>query len=263
METKLRKLYKRILAGVLALVMILGGIPMNGIRVEAAETEEAESTTESLEAGLYDDGQLVYSWDELVGDEIIDGGVIHVMEGALYTNYNEDDDTNISSSVLNGTLVISDTITSMAEYAFAKCTELKEVQYSDNLTNVGASAFKNCISLEKIEIPNQYSISDSTFYGCISLKEIIIPEGVNLVRPYAFANCTGAEKLYIPEGFWGISSGSFANCSFSSIEVDEENMYLDSRDNCNAVIQKNGNKLILGCKNTIIPNTVENSSVNE
>ena len=30
----------------------------------------------------------------------------------------------------------------------------------------------------------------------------------------------------------------------------------DSRDNCNAIIETNTNKLIAGCKNTVIPNSV-------
>ena len=38
--------------------------------------------------------------------------------------------------------------------------------------------------------------------------------------------------------------------------VDENNIVYDSRDNCNAVIEKNTNKLVSGCKNTTIPNNV-------
>lgn len=41
------------------------------------------------------------------------------------------------------------------------------------------------------------------------------------------------------------------------IEVDEKNPVFDSRNNCNAVIRTDTNELILGCKNTKIPNGVE------
>ena len=51
---------------------------------------------------------------------------------------------------------------------------------------------------------------------------------------------------------------AFKSCSnLSSIVVDDENAYFDSRNNCNAIISKNGNKLIAGCKNTVIPNGIK------
>jgi hypothetical protein len=38
--------------------------------------------------------------------------------------------------------------------------------------------------------------------------------------------------------------------------VEDENMVYDSRNNCNAIIKKSSNTLIIGCNKTIIPNTV-------
>ncbi len=49
----------------------------------------------------------------------------------------------------------------------------------------------------------------------------------------------------------------FRECSaLREIVVDEANTVYDSRDNCNAIIETATNKLILGCVNTKIPNTV-------
>ena len=49
----------------------------------------------------------------------------------------------------------------------------------------------------------------------------------------------------------------FGGCSsLSIIKVDKNNEVFDSRNNCNAIIETGTNKLITGCKNTIIPNTV-------
>ncbi len=42
----------------------------------------------------------------------------------------------------------------------------------------------------------------------------------------------------------------------TSINVENDNPNYDSRDNCNAIIESANNTLILGCKNTIIPNSV-------
>ena len=46
-------------------------------------------------------------------------------------------------------------------------------------------------------------------------------------------------------------------CSnLSSIIVENGNPIYDSRDNCNAIIKTDENKLVMGCQNTIIPNSV-------
>ena len=54
-----------------------------------------------------------------------------------------------------------------------------------------------------------------------------------------------------------ISYHAFSDCnSLTSIKVDEENVTYDSRNGCNAIIETATNTLIVGCKNTIIPNSV-------
>ena len=39
------------------------------------------------------------------------------------------------------------------------------------------------------------------------------------------------------------------------IFVDPANAVFDSRDNCNAIMKKSNNQLVVGCKNTVIPST--------
>ena len=41
--------------------------------------------------------------------------------------------------------------------------------------------------------------------------------------------------------------------NLTTIVVDEDNPYYDSRDNCNAVIDSQTNELIIGCQRTVIP----------
>jgi hypothetical protein len=50
---------------------------------------------------------------------------------------------------------------------------------------------------------------------------------------------------------------AFSGCSgLKSIVVEEANTVYDSRNNCNAIIKTSTNTLIIGCKNTHIPNSV-------
>ena len=54
-----------------------------------------------------------------------------------------------------------------------------------------------------------------------------------------------------------ITNNRYSDCSdLTNIVVDTENPKYDSRDNCNAIIETATNTLIVGCKNTIIPNSI-------
>ena len=49
----------------------------------------------------------------------------------------------------------------------------------------------------------------------------------------------------------------FHGCSsLTSIKIETGNPTYDSRDNCNAIIETATNTLVVGCKNTTIPNSV-------
>ena len=73
----------------------------------------------------------------------------------------------------------------------------------------------------------------------------------------AFAR-SGIISISIPSSVTAIYSSAFNICSsLSSITVASGNSKYDSRSNCNAIIEKSTNYLILGCKNTVIPRTVK------
>ena len=61
----------------------------------------------------------------------------------------------------------------------------------------------------------------------------------------------------ISENVTSSSSFPFDNCtSLTTIVVDSNNPLFDSRDDCNAIIETATNTLVVGCKNTSIPNSV-------
>ena len=86
------------------------------------------------------------------------------------------------------------------------------------------------------------------------LKEVDIPNTVTTIEDKAFYYCDSLKKIYIPESVVSIGNETFMHCSgLISIAVNEKNTVYDSRDNCNALIQKGTDTLIMGCKNTVIP----------
>lgn len=44
--------------------------------------------------------------------------------------------------------------------------------------------------------------------------------------------------------------------NLTNISVENGNTVYDSRDNCNAIIKTATNTLVVGCKNTVIPNSI-------
>ena len=99
--------------------------------------------------------------------------------------------------------------------------------YSGYIVIPGAVTFNN-------NIYTIVSIGDETFRLCKDLVSITIPNSVTSIGYYVFAECN----------------------ELSSIIVEKGNPVFDSRDNCNAIIATEVNKLKFGCKNTVIPNSV-------
>ena len=62
-------------------------------------------------------------------------------------------------------------------------------------------------------------------------------------------------SIIIPKSVKQIGNHPFSG-NESSIVVEKGNLYYDSRNNCNAIIDSQTNTLIQGCINTIIPNDV-------
>ena len=123
---------------------------------------------------------------------------------------------------------------------------------------IGGSAFSGCESLTSITIPDSVtSIGDYAFKHCSSLTSITIPGSVEFIGREAFFYCTSLTSITIPDSVTSIGQFAFHGCtSLTSIVVDKNNEVYDSRDNCNAIIEKEFSTLIFGCSTTIIPNSV-------
>lgn len=104
------------------------------------------------------------------------------------------------------------------------------------------------------------SICDGAFATRPEIKHVVINDGVETISGYAFYRCPNLKSVFIPSSVSWIGSvdhEGFVGCHrLCSIKIDEKNEYFDSRENCNAVIRKEDNTLILGCIGTTIPSSV-------
>ena len=123
-----------------------------------------------------------------------------------------------------------------------------EMQYS-----VGNSTYSYVIEDDGTVTITRYSGTDT---------DIVIPQSIDgkmvtSIGWSAFSDCSGLTSISIPEGVTSIGNCAFSDCSgLTTIKVDSNNKKYDSRNNCNAIIDKETNTLIAGCKNTIIPEGV-------
>ena len=64
-------------------------------------------------------------------------------------------------------------------------------------------------------------------------------------------------EIAIPSSVTSIRVPTFSGCSnLTEITVKESNPKYDSREGCNAIIFKEANCLIAGCRNTVIPSSI-------
>ena len=143
-------------------------------------------------------------------------------------------------------------------------TGCKNSTIPNSVTSINGSAFLSCSGLTFIAIPNSVtSIGSYAFYGCSSLASIAIPNSVTSIGSYAFYDCSGLASVIIPNSVESIGNYAFLDCSgLTSIKIESGNKVYDSRNNCNAIIKTSSNTLIVGCKNTTIPNGVTSISDN-
>ncbi len=114
----------------------------------------------------------------------------------------------------NGVYVVPETITAIAESAFAGDARLKEVIIGSHVEMIGSGAFQGCTALEKVTIEEGVKeIGSYAFYDCISLRDISLPSTVDRLGQYAFYGCSALETItldhvrYIDDGaFWYCSS---------------------------------------------------------
>lgn len=184
-------------------------------------------------------------------------------------------------------ITIPSSVTSIGNYAFRYCTALKKVDLGNGVKSLGSYCFSGCTSLstvtgydclESIDLNALGNSTDDLIpwisnmpNGPIYIGKVLflykglmpdntfinVKEGTTQIGYRCFADSKGLIGIAFPKSVINIGSQIFLGCSnLSSITVALGNSQYDSRNNCNAVIDKAQNVLVAGCKTTTIPNTV-------
>ena len=155
-------------------------------------------------------------------------------------------------------VTIPNSVTTIGKSAFTDCSGLTSVTIPNSVTSIGDAAFFGCSGLTSVTIPNSVTtIGEWAFYGCSGLTLVTIGNSVTTIGGGAFEGCSGLTSVTIPKSVTRIDSNPFSRCTnLEKIKVESGNSIFDSREGCSAIIETSTNRLISGCKNTVIPNSV-------
>ena len=177
----------------------------------------------------------------------------------------------IGKSAFAGTgltsVVIPSSVEVLSNNPFFECPNLVEVKVESG--NKTYDSRDNCNAIIHTEsntlfagfastvIPKTVvAIEKDAFEGVLNYTNLDIPSSVKMIGDFAFF-CTGLKNVMIPAGITEIGLGVFGSCAeLESLNVAQDNKTFDSRGNCNAIIETESNKLIAGCSNTTIPDSV-------
>ena len=149
--------------------------------------------------------------------------------------------------------VIPDSVTTIGDGAFSKCTNLASVTIPDSVTRIGAGAFFGCPSLTSVKISKsltnngrnsleerpslnrlppgpgsvQTCIGQGAFRECTSLSSVEIPSSVTSIEAWAFLECASLTSIKIPDSITLIYDKAFKACtSLTNIAIPENVSYI-------------------------------------
>ncbi len=121
------------------------------------------------------------------------------------TLWDNDNAYRVSVGTATGTEIIipamynGKPVTTIAEDAFADCTDITEVWIPASVTTIEGYAFKGCTSLATISLPESVTTIGAVAFARTNLTSITIPASVTAIGSTAFDECDNLNAVYITD----------------------------------------------------------------
>lgn len=171
-------------------------------------------------------GDYAFARCNQLNNIIIGAGVEEIGTGAF-----------IESGLQSAT--IGNNVKTLGESAFARCTNLRDVNIGNSLKYIQRGAFYECTSLKSVTLPESlryiygddndspsfsyyyadwyggyyYYCNAGAFTNCYNLETLNIPYGLEYIGGNSFRNCSSLKELMLPESVKTISRYAFNGCS--------------------------------------------------
>ena len=190
---------KRILAMLMATVLILNALPWTVFAEELSENTAPSSQAEITlppkeESSVPEKASVVtsnrFNWS-------LDGTVLTISGKGPMDDYTAEEAAPWGTSVTK--VIIQPGITTIGARAFYYCQQLTEISIPDTVAHIGQLAFCHCIRLEEISLPEGLrTISSKAFLNCSGFGQLVVPDSVETIGLGAFSGCTSLTSITIP-----------------------------------------------------------------
>lgn len=244
---------KKIIAGVLAVLLVGGGIPCcNYFTQPKSIIANAETTVVPVDKINYTEfdeyvqiNYLAYYGSggpfEIEFPSQINGKPVEVIGDGSQVFYRNRYDSFESVK----TIKIPSTVKTIGANAFKSCYKAESIEIPTSVTSIGDYAFAGCASLLSVSIPasgDNLTIGDGAFIGCSKLTRVNLPDRITSMGGGCFTGCSNLTNIVLPNGITNLktlsSSDSITatNASGNSVDYGAEVGFFEKCSNLGSII---------------------------
>ena len=205
-----RKMMKRYVTLLLALVLILGMVPVS---VQAAEVITSGEWCPGINCVRYADGTLEFTGTGVLTgsekywpNEFYDATRLVIGNGITAI-----DESFFPGSMAVASIEIADSVESIGESVFANYQELTTVKLGNGVKTIGERCFQSCEKLTSVDVGTGLQTIGIMAFAYSGIQQITIPSGVKTIEERAFAS-SALKTVTIPQTVTTFGSLVFENC---------------------------------------------------
>lgn len=197
----------RLAAAALAVTVLSGAVPFDGYPLSGnIITAQADDQVirDGIKYNLLEDRAEVAGCTEDIGADVV---IPDTVEGLPVTMIR-----SLKSEGLES-VVIPDSVITIAEGAFANNKNLVSVTFGKNVQFINQEAFSGCEALKSVKLPDNALLEMGVwaFNECTALEEVDLGKGLASIGARAFRNCSALKKVNFGN-VEQIGKGAFSGC---------------------------------------------------